>query len=282
MREMSKWNSLSDVENGVIAMGVRVQERLLVAGPSHFGREISGDERVSGNPVHALPEHACTTVTNQQEVKGKFAITLRGECTFAQKARNLQEAGATLAIIIDNLPDSTSDNSAIFAMSGDGKDDIDIPAVFLFASEAALLKEALTAEPELLITVGDLLSLRRQYDNSCAEGQCDTSLQVPAQATNDKETFDHLKKVLSHIVTQFELTLSNDDTTTSTPKSCTDDVISEPYVSANVQSTLPKDPILQTKDSESNIDKKDIKDEEAIQNTSDDFWRILGNGLPSL
>lgn len=220
MREMSKWNSLSDSENGVVAAGVVVSGRVLAAGPAHFGRELAGHDRHAGQLAYVHPTDACSTITNHDLVRGKFAIATRGHCTFAQKVRNMQTAGAKLAVILDNVQGSTHENTALFAMSGDGKDDIEIPAVFLFSKEGHFLTSALYADPHLTVIVGELKSLKRQYENNCEDGNCETVLEAPAMPA-DKESFDHLKKVLSQLVAQFELSLSTEEAVLQ--KSCSDE-----------------------------------------------------------
>ncbi|XP_060809884.1 ER degradation-enhancing alpha-mannosidase-like protein 3 [Amyelois transitella] len=216
MREMSKWNSLSDIENGVIPAGVRVLDRVFPAGPGHFGKELDA-AHLHGTAAFADPPDACHPISNKNHVENKFAIAQRGLCTFAQKVRNIQAAGARLAIIYDNIPDSTHETTALFAMSGDGKDDIKIPAVFLFSQEAKFLIDALKVNPDLVLIVGELKSLQKKYENLCDDGDCDTVLTTQPE-TIDKESIDHLKHVLSQLVTQFELSLSNEEP--SGQKSC--------------------------------------------------------------
>ncbi|KAL4717586.1 hypothetical protein ACJJTC_000735 [Scirpophaga incertulas] len=212
MREMSKWNSLSDTENGVIPSAVIIEDKIFPAGPGHFGRHMTADERQTGTVSFALPEHACSDIENQYQVKDTFTLAKRGECTFAQKVRNLQKAGAKLAIIIDNIPDTTYQSTSLFAMSGDGKDDIEIPAVFLFSQEGKYLIDAIQSNPELTVTVGKLKSIKKEQQKSdCDDGNCETIVESSEMATTDKESFDHLKKVLSQLVAQFELSLSNED-----------------------------------------------------------------------
>lgn len=41
----------------------------------------------------------------------------------------------------------------MFAMSGDGRDDVKIPVVFLFTSEAEVLVAAIRADPSLEVSV---------------------------------------------------------------------------------------------------------------------------------
>ncbi|KAF9417617.1 hypothetical protein HW555_005324 [Spodoptera exigua] len=138
MREMSKWNSMSDIENGVVPAGVKVHDKIFPAGPGHFGKEITANTQYVNSVAFVIPLDACSPIENAKVVEGKFGIAKRGQCTFAQKVRHMQNAGVTLAIIFDNIPDSTHESTALFAMSGDGKDDIEIPAVFLFSQEARL------------------------------------------------------------------------------------------------------------------------------------------------
>lgn len=214
MREMSKWNSLNDMENGVTPVGVMVKGYVFSAGPAHFGKELSGSERHSGTITYAEPADACTPIQNELDVSAKFAVALRGQCTFAQKVRNIQNAGARVAIIIDNVPASSVENTAIFAMSGDGKDDIHIPAVFLFYQEGQYLKNRVLENPDLKVTVGELKSMKKDYgkDYHCEDETCDAFAGIQPNI-KDKESFDHLKKVLSQLVAQFELSLSSEEST---------------------------------------------------------------------
>lgn len=82
------------------------------------------------------------------ELKNKIAIVERGDCTFIDKARRAQKAGAKAVIVIDNVPDTSIHNQPMFAMSGDGTDDITIPAAFLFTKEAESLKLELIRNPD--------------------------------------------------------------------------------------------------------------------------------------
>lgn len=238
---------MSDMENGVVPAGVKINDKIFPAGPGHFGKEISSQDHYANNVAYVNPIDACSPIENKQEVAGKFGIAKRGQCTFAQKVRNMQTAGVTLAIILDNVPDSTHESTALFAMSGDGKDEIDIPAVFLFSQEGRYLTEAFEAKPDLIVTVSELKSLKSNNENSCDDGKCETVLQTPGVAT-DKESFDHLKKVLTQLAAQFELSLSSDDQRTCGEESedvifskaldaCEEKYVEEP---ANVCEATPK------------------------------------------
>jgi mannosidase alpha-like ER degradation enhancer 3 len=51
----------------------------------------------------------------------------------------------------------------MFAMSGDGTDDVTIPVVFLFYQDASQLLQAVSANPGLELTVADMRSMQ-QHD----------------------------------------------------------------------------------------------------------------------
>lgn len=211
MREMSKWNSLNDVDNGVIPVGVMLKGNIFSAGPAHFGKELSGAERHIGTIRFVEPADACTSIQNQFDVAARFAVAVRGQCTFAQKVRNMQTAGARVAIIIDNVPESSAENTAIFAMSGDGKDDIVIPAVFLFSQEGQFLRDSVKEDPDVGVIVGELKSIKKDYGHTCEDETCDGFEGALEPTIQNKDSFDHLKKVLSQLVAQFELSLSTEE-----------------------------------------------------------------------
>lgn len=86
---------------------------------------------------------------NLADVKNKIVVVQRGDCTFVDKARKAQSAGAKAVIVIDNVVGSSSKDMPMFAMSGDGKDDVTIPVVFLFSNDAKVLEAAVNNNTEL-------------------------------------------------------------------------------------------------------------------------------------
>lgn len=54
--------------------------------------------------MKAAPYTACSPIENAAELRGHIALALRGDCMFAVKARQLQEAGATGVIVIGEPP----------------------------------------------------------------------------------------------------------------------------------------------------------------------------------
>ena len=80
-------------------------------------------------------------------------LVQRGDCMFVEKARVLQGLGAVGGIVMDNTEGTAAATSPLFAMSGDGVDDVQIPMVFLFMEEAKLLMKILAGEKELRVTL---------------------------------------------------------------------------------------------------------------------------------
>lgn len=123
---------------------------ILMAGPSHFSRELTGSESIQRRALFAEPFRLCTKLkTPVDQIDGKILIVERGDCTFVDKARKAQTAGAAAVIVTDNVPGTAANDQPMFAMSGDGTDDVTIPVVFLFTEEAKILKAALENNPEL-------------------------------------------------------------------------------------------------------------------------------------
>ena len=66
----------------------------------------------------------------------------------------------------------------MFAMSGDGTDDVTIPVVFLFYQDASQLLQAVTANPALEVTVADMRSMQ-QHDGAGGEAiVCSLNIEI--------------------------------------------------------------------------------------------------------
>lgn len=119
---------------------------VLTAGPAKFGLDLTKQEHgVKGRIMKSVPYTACGPIENTVELQGHIALALRGDCMFAAKARRLQEAGAIGVIFIDHREGSSSAETPLFQMVGDGEptDDITVPLVFLFSKEGTTLTAAL-------------------------------------------------------------------------------------------------------------------------------------------
>lgn len=66
----------------------------------------------------------------------------------------MEAAGAIGGVVVDHNDGTSGDTVAMFSMSGDGKDDISIPLVFIFRSEGLKLLSQLEEKSDLLVYLG--------------------------------------------------------------------------------------------------------------------------------
>jgi hypothetical protein len=64
-------------------------------------------------------------------------VVRRGKCSFIDKVRNAQAAGADSVVVVDNR--ARGQDAKLFTMSGDGVEDVDIPAVFVSQADGDTL-----------------------------------------------------------------------------------------------------------------------------------------------
>ena len=96
------------------------------------------------------------SLQNGDSMWGKIVVVERGDCMFVEKARVLQGLGAVGGIVMDNTEGTAAATSPLFAMSGDGVDDIKIPMVFLFMEEAKLLMQIMAEDQDLKVTLEEI------------------------------------------------------------------------------------------------------------------------------
>lgn len=165
MREMTELSEKSTASFKVEVEGVALISskplKVISAGPAHFGLELTGEVKVVGSATFANPLKACGSLLDVAKYKGKIVIAERGDCTFADKVRKLQKEGAIGVIITDNVPGSSHEKSPLFAMSGDGENDITIPALFLYSQNADILSHYITEDPNAQIALGEYSYLKK-------------------------------------------------------------------------------------------------------------------------
>lgn len=123
---------------------------VLMAGPSHFSKELTGNESIQRQIIVANPLRLCSKFEIPNEkIKDRIIVIERGDCTFVDKAREAQKNGAAAVIIIDNTPGTNAEDMPMFAMSGDNIDDVKIPVVFLFTKEGDILVQAIENQPDI-------------------------------------------------------------------------------------------------------------------------------------
>ncbi|MFN7988511.1 MAG: S8 family serine peptidase [Thermoanaerobaculia bacterium] len=131
----------ASVDSGVTAPSLSI-----LAPSSIAGRIAAGTASFGGTPpaagtagplVYANPPDACATITNGSAVDGKIALIDRGTCTFVDKVKRAQAAGAVAAVI--------ADNTEVVALGMGGTDSsITIPSVRVSLPDGNRLKGALS------------------------------------------------------------------------------------------------------------------------------------------
>lgn len=84
-----------------------------MAGPSHFSPELIAEEFVEAEILIASPLRGCTDLNDTDDIRGKILIVERGDCTFVDKARRAQKAGAKAVIVCDNVPGSSGETTNV-------------------------------------------------------------------------------------------------------------------------------------------------------------------------
>lgn len=71
------------------------QVLILKAGPSQFGVNLIGTQKVQARTAVVEPFHACSElIMSRKSLEGKIALIERGECMFVDKVRRVQKHGA--------------------------------------------------------------------------------------------------------------------------------------------------------------------------------------------
>lgn len=115
-------------------------------GTATFGASAS-TTALSGSIVAALDPSdiqgptatdGCTAYTNADVVRGNLALVDRGTCTFVEKARRAQEAGARGLIVVNNRANTCMPNT----MGGESEE-ITIPVISVGSADGAALKNGI-------------------------------------------------------------------------------------------------------------------------------------------
>ncbi|KAK3921243.1 ER degradation-enhancing alpha-mannosidase-like protein 3 [Frankliniella fusca] len=161
MVELSKFTPQTETMQQAVSFS-DYQGKLTVipAGPAHFGKILRlPSDKVTAKVGVALPVRGCETLNWPQMLSGRIVILERGDCMFVEKARRIQKAGAVAGIVIDHTVGTSVTKSTMFAMSGDGVDDVSIPMAFLFYDDAVRLLEAIQKTPDIDVTLSSFAAL---------------------------------------------------------------------------------------------------------------------------
>jgi mannosidase alpha-like ER degradation enhancer 3 len=182
---------------------------VLSAGPAQFGLDLGNiEDSIDGNVILSQPICGCKwPLSNRALINGKIAIVERGDCMFIDKARNIQKAGGIGVIVIDNVAQSSSKSSPIFAMSGDGHDDVDIPVVFLYWEDGQILLSAIREYPHIIVSLS-VQTVNETEHQIESESQLDFSDSTSSSDTDkslDKTRgVAHIKDVTDDVIANTE------------------------------------------------------------------------------
>lgn len=128
-------------------------------------------------PLNATTENradACTAIINKDVMAGKIALVYRGTCTFAEKVKNAQNAGAIGVIVMNHA----EGGDRVLNMSG-ADESITIPTVLVGYSNGAAIVEQLAANATVNVRMS--LSGGQERDNTYRwlSGEDDPSLGEP-------------------------------------------------------------------------------------------------------
>uniref|UniRef100_A0A8C5MFU3 alpha-1,2-Mannosidase n=1 Tax=Leptobrachium leishanense TaxID=445787 RepID=A0A8C5MFU3_9ANUR len=160
MQEMIELSSQQQKEQQLPPRAVQIVSHpfygrvVLTAGPAQFGLDLN---IARGFVARTDPYSGCSDIANPEALRGRIALMQRGQCMFAEKARNVQKSGAIGGIVIDDNDGSSSDTAPLFQMAGDGKntDDITIPMLFLFSKEGNIILDAMREYREVEVLMSD-------------------------------------------------------------------------------------------------------------------------------
>ena len=81
-----------------------------------YGQTIMGKMHFLEDDIYACQEFTESTIVSRTDDISPFMLARRGECSFVQKVRNMENIGIAVSIIIDNRPEMIDE----ILMSDDG------------------------------------------------------------------------------------------------------------------------------------------------------------------
>jgi hypothetical protein len=119
----------------------------LYADPFNIYVSSQAMELLNASTVVAVPEMGCSLFENGKQMAGNIAVIKRGICSFTEKARNAEAAGAVAVVITDDRIDRLS--TMLGNVSG-----VTIPAMIVTQAGGEKLRE--NAGRACAIRIGEL------------------------------------------------------------------------------------------------------------------------------
>lgn len=123
--------------------------------------DLSGDVVLVNDGSGSTATLGCNGLTNGTQVSGKIALIRRGSCSFIQKIKNAQDAGAIAVIMMNNV-----DGTPI-PMGGTETDPITIPSVMISKADGDALEAAISTNS---INVTLVAPLQGQFTGNLVPG----------------------------------------------------------------------------------------------------------------
>ncbi|XP_077308788.1 ER degradation-enhancing alpha-mannosidase-like protein 3 isoform X2 [Lithobates pipiens] len=253
MQEMIELSSQQQKEQQLPPRAVQIVSHpfygrvVLTAGPAQFGMDLSKNiAGTRGFVAKAEPYSGCTEITNSENIKGRIALMHRGQCMFAEKARNVQKSGAIGGIVIDDNEGSSSDTAPLFQMAGDGKntDDITIAMLFLFSKEGNIILDAIREYQEVEVLLSDKAKDRDLEEESGTQKSTenDSRKDIQTETSLSQQNLADTQKSEEEIVSESKSETSQPHKTDSSLHPKNEDVSpdSKPALPEDTQSTGDK------------------------------------------
>ncbi len=150
-------NSPASVKKDYPAVEAAFTPRLRNVGPLTL-RLIVADDNVVGSfdGVAGTTFDGCERFVNSNEVTGQIALVQRGGCTFEEKIRNAQAAGAKAVVVFSNQGEPV-----VMTVT---QDSVRIPALMIGQADGQLLRDRLVADDPVEVTLDNrfFLTVRDQ------------------------------------------------------------------------------------------------------------------------
>ncbi len=148
-----------------------VPKLLYSANDADFGPAFPS-EGLIGYLALAAPADGCSALTNGESVFGKIAVIDRGQCTFVQKVKNAQNAGASAVLVVNNTPGYLDTDL------GGSDASIVIPSAFITLEDGTILKERL-GTPGVFVSIWHISYAETVYGATSRGPRPDDSLLKP-------------------------------------------------------------------------------------------------------
>ncbi len=135
--QMYIWNSGASSSDYLQVNSPSVAEGKYLASLAAFGPQLTSTP-ITADLVITDPQRACGSIANSTALNGKIAYVERGTCTFVEKVKNCQDAGALAVVIYDS-----TGNDPIYMGGTDNT--ITIPVVMIKRTDGIFIRNLISS-----------------------------------------------------------------------------------------------------------------------------------------